>query len=111
MNSSFLHLLTRTQLQYGLSIVYNPCICLVKASFLWSLYKLRSHNPWIKRTIIGLQVLNGVYMVATTIISAVPCLPVARAWDKSIPGGCYDPVLYVSGNVSVVIITDFLVML
>ncbi|KAH5372447.1 hypothetical protein HBI49_062290 [Parastagonospora nodorum] len=99
------------KLQYALSIVYNPCICLVKASFLWSLYKLRSHNPWIKRTIIGLQVLNGVYMVATTIVSAVPCLPVAKSWDPSIPGGCYSPTLYVSGNVSVVIITDFLVML
>lgn len=91
--------------------MYNPCICLVKASFLWSLYKLRSRNPWIKRTIIGLQILNGVYMVATTIVSAVPCLPVARSWDPSIPGGCYSPTLYVTGNVSVVIITDFLVML
>ncbi|KAH7088850.1 hypothetical protein FB567DRAFT_559461 [Paraphoma chrysanthemicola] len=97
--------------QYALSIVYNPCICLVKASFLWSLYKLRSRNPWIKRTIIGLQALNGVYMVATTIVSAVPCLPIAKSWDSSLPGGCYDPVLYVSGNVSVVIITDFLVLL
>jgi hypothetical protein len=75
------------------------------------LYKLRSYNPWIKRTIIGLQVLNGVFMIATTIVSAVPCLPVAKTWDPSIPGGCYSPILYVSGNVSVVIITDFLVML
>ncbi|KAL5117904.1 hypothetical protein ACEQ8H_004223 [Pleosporales sp. CAS-2024a] len=99
------------KLQYALSVVYNPCICLVKASFLWSLYKLGSANPGIRYTIIGLQVLNGVYMVATTIVSAVPCLPVARSWDTSIPGSCYSPILYVTGNVSVVIITDFLVML
>ena len=99
------------QLQYALSVEYNPCICVIKASFLWTLYKLHSYNPWIKHSIVGLQVLNLVYMISTTIISAVPCLPVARAWDKSIPGGCYDPVLYVTGNVSVVIITDFLVLL
>ncbi|KAI8942620.1 hypothetical protein NX059_000673 [Plenodomus lindquistii] len=99
------------KLQYALSVEYNPCICLVKASFLWSLYKLRSRNPWIKRCILGLQALNAVYMVATTIISAIPCLPVAKSWNPTLPGGCYDPVLYVSGNVSVVIITDFLVML
>ncbi|KAF2855743.1 hypothetical protein T440DRAFT_535885 [Plenodomus tracheiphilus IPT5] len=99
------------KLQYALSVEYNPCICLVKASFLWSLYKLRSHNPWIKRCILGLQALNAIYMVATTIISAIPCLPVAKSWDPTLPGGCYDPILYVSGNVSVVIITDFLVLL
>jgi hypothetical protein len=99
------------QLQYALSVEYNPCICVIKASFLWTLYKLHSYNPWIKRSIISLQVLNLVYMISTTIISAVPCLPVARAWDKTIPGGCYDPILYVTGNVSVVIITDFLVLL
>lgn len=99
------------KLQYALSIEYNPCICLVKASFLWSLYKLRSHNPWIKRSIVGLQILNAVYMVATTIVAAVPCLPVAKAWDSTLPGSCYSPVTYVTGNVSVVIITDFLVML
>ncbi|KAF1838125.1 hypothetical protein BDW02DRAFT_489849 [Decorospora gaudefroyi] len=99
------------KLQYALSVEYNPCICMVKASFLWSLYKLRSHNPWIKRSILGLQALNAVYMVATTIVSAVPCLPIAKAWHPELPGGCYSPTLYVTGNVSVVILTDFLVLL
>jgi hypothetical protein len=92
-------------------MVYEPFICLVKASFLWSLYKLRSNNPWIKRTIIGLQILNGIYMVTTTIVSAVPCLPIAKAWNQALPGGCYSPILNVTGNVSMVIITDFLVLL
>ncbi|KAH7398496.1 hypothetical protein BKA66DRAFT_556670 [Pyrenochaeta sp. MPI-SDFR-AT-0127] len=99
------------KLQYALSVEYNPCICMVKASFLWSLYKLRSRNPWIKRSILGLQALNAVYMVSTTIIAAIPCLPVAKSWNPALPGGCYDPTLYVSGNVAVVIITDFLVLL
>ena len=94
-----------------MGVEYNPCICFVKASFLWSLYKLRSRNPWIKRSILGLQGLNFVYMIATTIISAIPCLPVQKAWYSELPGGCYDPYLYVMGNVSVVIITDFLVLL
>ncbi|KAF1846542.1 uncharacterized protein K460DRAFT_367295 [Cucurbitaria berberidis CBS 394.84] len=99
------------KLRYALGLEYNPCVCVVKASFLWSLYKLRSHNPWIKRAIVALQVINAVYMVSATVIGAVPCLPVKKAWNPHLPGSCYDPYLYVIGNISVVIITDFLVLL
>ncbi|KAF2026390.1 hypothetical protein EK21DRAFT_103260 [Setomelanomma holmii] len=92
--------------QYAISIVYSPCICLVKASFLWSLYKLRSRNPWIRRTIIRLPALNSVFLVCTVIITTVPCLPIAKTWDTSLPGGCYDPIRYATGNVLIVLITD-----
>jgi hypothetical protein len=106
-----LKLTSKNQLQYAISVEYSPCICLVKASFLWSLYKLGSYNPWINKSIIGLQVLNGVFCVATVIIAIVPCLPIARSWDPTIPGGCYSSYNYVLGNVSIVVITDFMVLL
>lgn len=50
-------------------------------------------------------------MVATTTVSLVPCLPLKKAWDPTVPGGCYEPLTYVLGNVSVVLITDALVLL
>ncbi|KAF2133476.1 hypothetical protein P153DRAFT_373082 [Dothidotthia symphoricarpi CBS 119687] len=98
------------KLQYALSATYSPCINIIKASFLWSLYKLRSHNPWVKRSIISLQVINTIHMIVVTVIGAIPCLPVAKKWYPELPGGCWDPLLYVKSNISIVIVTDFLVL-
>ena len=99
------------QFQYALSVEYTPCVGFVKASFLWSLYKLRSRNPWIKRSIIALQVISAIHMFSFTIIAAIPCWPIAKSWQKDLPGGCYNPVDYVLSNISIVIVTDFLVLL
>jgi hypothetical protein len=49
-------------------------------------------------------------MIVVTVIGAIPCLPVAKKWYPDLPGGCWDPLMYVQGNVSTVIITDFLVL-
>jgi hypothetical protein len=49
-------------------------------------------------------------MVVVTVIGAIPCVPIARKWDPEVPGGCWDPVRYVVANISIVIVTDFLVL-
>ncbi|KAI4934188.1 hypothetical protein J4E85_002044 [Alternaria conjuncta] len=99
------------KLKYALSLVYSPCIGFVKASFLWTLYKLRSNNVWIKRCILGLQAINTIFIVAFTILAAIPCWPIAKNWQPDLIGGCYDPLDYILANISIVLITDVLVLL
>jgi hypothetical protein len=82
----------------------------VKASFLWSLQKLRSRNVWIRRSLWGIQIINGLYLLVQFIIGMMPCLPLARQFDKTIPGTCYDPFNFVVGTVTVVLITDAMVL-
>ncbi|KAI4961716.1 hypothetical protein J4E86_000745 [Alternaria arbusti] len=99
------------KLKYALSVVYSPCIGFVKASFLWTLYKLRSNNVWIKRCILGLQAINTIFIVAFTILAVIPCWPIAKNWQPDLIGGCYDPLDYILANISIVLITDVLVLL
>ncbi|KAF2258260.1 hypothetical protein CC78DRAFT_587367 [Lojkania enalia] len=98
------------KLQYALSVEYNPIMCCIKASFLWSLQRLRSGNIWIRRALWSLQILNASQAVATTIAVSIPCIPVKARWDFSVPGKCYDAYDFVIANVSIVIITDALVL-
>jgi hypothetical protein len=41
----------------------------------------------------------------------MPCLPLARQFDRTIPGNCYDPFSFVVGTVTVVLVTDFMVLI
>ncbi|KAJ4345857.1 uncharacterized protein N0V89_011992 [Didymosphaeria variabile] len=100
-----------SQLQFALGAEYNPVVCLVKMSFLWSLQKLRSPNKWIKRSLWAIQIINVIYMIVSTTIALVPCLPLRKKWHPDIAGHCMDGPKYILGNVTVVLITDALVLL
>lgn len=41
----------------------------------------------------------------------MPCLPLARQFDKTIPGNCYDPFKFIVGTVTVVLATDAMVLI
>lgn len=80
-------------------------------SFLWSLQKLRSPNKWIQRSLWAIQVINLIYMIVSTCVALVPCLPLRKKWHPEIPGTCMQGDKYVLGNVTIVLITDALVLL
>ncbi|ORY01669.1 hypothetical protein BCR34DRAFT_667896 [Clohesyomyces aquaticus] len=96
--------------KHALATTYNPVICLVKASFLWSLQKLRSRNIWIRRCLWAIQVINAGYLISVVVANLIPCLPLARQFDKTVPGTCYDAHAFVVGTISVVLITDAMVL-
>lgn len=98
-------------MQYVLSIEYNPVICIIKASFLWSLQRLRSRNIWIVRSLWAMQAINFAYMIGAVIATILPCTPLSKRFNPALPGTCYDPVTFVIANVSVAIVTDALVLL
>lgn len=101
----------REQLQFALGAEYNPVVCIVKMSFLWSLQKLRSPNKWIHRSLWTIQIINLVYMIVSTCVAVVPCLPLRKKWHPEVPGHCMEGDKYVLGNVTIVLITDALVLI
>ncbi|KAJ4302600.1 hypothetical protein N0V90_001489 [Kalmusia sp. IMI 367209] len=99
------------KIQYAFAIEYNTVVCMVKLSFLWSLQKLRSSNPWIVRSLWAIQIINAVYMIVAVMMNIFPCIPYEKKWHPEIEGNCYDPYKFVIGSVSVVLITDALVLI
>ncbi|KAL5381499.1 hypothetical protein DPSP01_007210 [Paraphaeosphaeria sporulosa] len=99
------------KLQFALGAEYNPVVCIVKMSFLWSLQKLRSPNKWIQRSLWAIQIINLIYMIISTCVALVPCLPLRKKWHPEIPGHCMQGDKYVLGNVTIVLVTDALVLL
>jgi hypothetical protein len=48
-------------------------------------------NTTFRRVVIVLMVYVSLYTVATTIATILQCIPIKRAWDKTIPGRCVQP--------------------
>ncbi|KAF2469922.1 uncharacterized protein BDR25DRAFT_370590 [Lindgomyces ingoldianus] len=96
---------------YAMSIAYNPIMVAIKASFLWSLQKLRSPRVWIRRSLWVIQCINLAYGIGHLIVTSIPCLPVKKKWYPQIPGRCYDGRKHVIGTISIVLITDVMVLI
>ena len=94
-----------------MALTYNPIMVAIKASFLWSLQKLRSPRVWVRRSLWAIQGINAAYGFAHIFVSAVPCVPVKKAWSPKTPGGCYDQVNYIIGTITIVLVTDVLVLI
>ncbi|PGH15054.1 hypothetical protein AJ80_05679 [Polytolypa hystricis UAMH7299] len=97
---------------YVESIIYNPILCLIKASFLWTLMKLRSHRVWINRTLWAIQGINAMFMVATTLATIFACTPVKAYWDFAAmeTAKCNNTAAYVISSICIVLFTDILVV-
>ncbi|KAF2179736.1 hypothetical protein K469DRAFT_673874 [Zopfia rhizophila CBS 207.26] len=95
---------------YANAVIYNPILGLIKASFVLTLIKLRSANIWINRSLWFIFVINGLFTVTAPILCAFQCNPVAKQWDVSLPGKCLDPGKYVISTISIVLVTDIMVV-
>lgn len=72
--------------------------------------KLRSPRLWLNRSLWIIQIINGIYMLGSTLSSILACIPIERNFDHDIPGTCYNARAYVLASVSIVLITDLLVL-
>jgi hypothetical protein len=50
------------------------------------------------------------YGVAATVATILQCTPVARAWNKTIPGTCFDIIAFWYANASYTIATDLILL-
>lgn len=96
---------------YANSVIYNPILALVKASFIWTLIKLRSPNKWINGCLWATLILNGCFAIAAPLACILQCNPVAKFWDNNIVGKCVDPGAYTVSTSSIVLGTDVLILL
>ncbi|CAI6338663.1 unnamed protein product [Periconia digitata] len=97
------------KLRYINSVIYHPALNLIKISFLVTLIRLESPNKWIRRTLWSFLVITIAFCISITVTAILSCIPVAKFWDKTIPGHCRDSKSYVLAGASTTIITDVLV--
>ncbi|KAL3478335.1 hypothetical protein BJX99DRAFT_256662 [Aspergillus californicus] len=98
---------------YATELLYNPILAIIKTSILLFLLRLTGQKVAVRRAIWGLLALNAVATVATFLITAFNCLPVASNWNPSAypDKKCINFADFVTGTASVSIFTDVLVLL
>ncbi|KAH9873234.1 hypothetical protein J1614_005632 [Plenodomus biglobosus] len=96
---------------YANSVIYNPILALIKASFLLTLIKLRSQNKWINCCLWTTLMLNGCFAIAAPLACILQCDPIHKYWDSSVPGKCADAGAYTVSTSSIVLATDVLILL
>ncbi|RYN74140.1 hypothetical protein AA0117_g7221 [Alternaria alternata] len=96
---------------YANSIIYNPILALVKASFLMTLIKLRSQNKWINVCLWGTLIINGCFAVAAPLACILQCNPISKYWNPGIQGRCVDAGAYTVSTSLIVLTTDVLILL
>lgn len=98
------------QLQYAFQAEYTSVLSVVKMSFLWSLQKLDSPNKRIRYSLWIIQGVNLVYLIVSSCIAIVPCIPLQKAWNPELPGHCIRGDKWILGIVIPVLITDALIL-
>ncbi|KAF2259213.1 hypothetical protein CC78DRAFT_433319, partial [Lojkania enalia] len=93
------------------SVIYNPILGLIKASFLITLIKLRSPNPLIHYSLWVIFTVNALSTIVASLVCILQCRPIARFWDRSILGICLDAANYTYGTMGIVLVTDVMVLI
>ncbi|KAI1080746.1 hypothetical protein F5B20DRAFT_93426 [Whalleya microplaca] len=97
------------KLYYIAQAFYKVTLNLTKASILL-LYLRIFVQKWFKVTCYVLLAIILSYMLATTASSIWQCTPIARAWDKSIPGTCISITVNWYANAGFSIATDIIIL-
>lgn len=87
-------------------------ILLVKLTVFFQFYRImRYTDSRLKVYYIAIIVIIGTFAIAQIFVTAVPCIPMAAFWDRTLPGKCVDEDLSKRimglGN----LITDFVILL
>lgn len=101
--------LTPAQLFYVAQGFYKLTINLTKTSILL-LYLRIFVKKWFRITCFTLLAVVLLYMVATFAASVWQCIPISRAWDKSIAGTCINISANWYANAGFSISTDFIIL-
>jgi len=93
---------------YGVQILYNPILALVKSSVLIFLLRLFGQQKGgVRRLIIGLNAVNLLQMVGVFLAILLQCQPIAFNWDPTIRGGrCVEQRVLYTSTAAFNIVTD-----
>ncbi|ORY56339.1 uncharacterized protein BCR38DRAFT_451083 [Pseudomassariella vexata] len=62
-----------------------------KTSFALTLLRISGRDGWLRWLLWGIIVSMNVAMISNAISLFFSCQPAAKAWDRSLPGKCWDP--------------------
>uniref|UniRef100_A0A093VQP1 Rhodopsin domain-containing protein n=1 Tax=Talaromyces marneffei PM1 TaxID=1077442 RepID=A0A093VQP1_TALMA len=92
---------------------YKMGIGFTKISILTLYYRVFV-NKTFRQVVIVLMVYVSLYTVATTVATILQCIPIKRAWDRTVPGTCVQPTAqwysYAALNMTAEVIMFFLPM-
>ncbi|KAE9365759.1 hypothetical protein N431DRAFT_487684 [Stipitochalara longipes BDJ] len=92
-------------------VLYNPILALVKASVLIFLNRLGSSIWGLHFTTWVIFCVNLAQMIAIFLTTIFQCIPVARFWDPTIPGGhCIQSSSFYGAGAGITILTDIMVL-
>jgi hypothetical protein len=97
------------QLFYCSQILYKISLNLTKASILLLYLRAFTLRPFRIACWVLMAVVVA-YGVAATVATILQCAPMVRAWDKSVPGTCFDIVAFWYANASYTIATDLILL-
>ncbi|KAH7132378.1 hypothetical protein B0J11DRAFT_612490 [Dendryphion nanum] len=98
------------KLSYAASILFNPILGLIKASFLITLIKLRSPNPRINFALWAIFAINAGFTLVTPFTTTFICTPINKAWDPSVLGKCLDSERGAYSTIGLTVLTDLMIV-
>jgi len=96
-------------------MMYKISLQATKVSLLLFYVRIFHHIAWFKKVSYATIAFLSVYLVVTTIVSAVQCRPIEKAWLRTdlvgaYPGDCIDVLDFFVFNGAVAVLTDLIVL-
>lgn len=98
------------QSAYAVQILYPLVVTAIKSSILL-LYLRLSPFTGFRNLVLGHMLLCTVGGVTASIITMLQCMPVAKAWNVSLPGECFDQYSIIEGVVIFNLVTNIITIL
>lgn len=96
-------------LHWSFQITYKPTVALNKISILLLYLRIMPQRAY-RMTVYILLALVSLFCLATTVAGVFQCVPVAKAWHKSMKGHCYNLKDAWYTNAVFSIVTDFVIL-
>ena len=91
-------------------ILYKLTINCTKLSICFLYVRIFHHIKWFRILVYGVIVLVGTYALGSIIATVITCLPVARYWERTIPGTCFNVEIFWVVNAFVFIAEDVITL-
>lgn len=91
-------------------IIYKFTINLTKSSILLLYLRIFPNKPFRRAVYVLLVYVVG-YATSSIVVTVLQCTPVARAWDRTLPGSCINLTAFWYANACTNVLGDFVILL
>lgn len=104
------HFVPTTQLFWASIVFYNICLTLIKLTFLFQYERVLSVHK-MKMVIRALGTIIMLWALSQVFITVFICFPVAKFWQRDLPGSCMSNVPFWYINAAGNIVTDLAIFI